>query len=245
MEHALDALRGAQPMADVDLARRSGVSRSTMHRIGSGQASPTLRTLREIAIAVGFDIDLRFVPLSDRAAARAARLLLDDAFVDSQASAEDREWMLRLRRLAGDDPISTLTEAASASSLLHRTGTIGVAKRHESLRLASAGDATKSDWALSGSAALAHMASPGDHVSDAPDILYVEDVNLAWRLMESPDRTSAASAKLIIAPCRPEHDIDAWTVGRMRLVAPIQVLLDSIGLGGELAGDALQIARSW
>ena len=64
MDNMLSLLRNRANISDSALAQRSGVSRSTIHRIDNGAASPTMRTLRELAIAAGLDINgqtFRFV----------------------------------------------------------------------------------------------------------------------------------------------------------------------------------------
>ncbi len=87
------------------LSARSGVSRSTMHRVDSGEGDLALRTLRELAIAAGLDLDLNLVPLSDPDAATAARRLLGDPSLSDEVDDGVLAWEQRLPRLAGgSDP---------------------------------------------------------------------------------------------------------------------------------------------
>src|SRR4051794_1563582 len=60
-------------------ARATGLSRMTIHRLRDGISSPTLATLRELALAAGYDVDVSLVPASDPAAAVAARAMVDPA----------------------------------------------------------------------------------------------------------------------------------------------------------------------
>lgn len=247
MDKPLDALRRITAISDAELSRRSGASRSTIHRIDVGAVHPTLRTLRELAIAAGLDLQVDYRPLSDPGAARAARFLLDDAFDRIPKTTEDVEWLERLSRVVDtDDPISVVTEAGRATDLHHRDGAILLDHSVAALRLASAGDATGFDWAVSGRAALAAI-NETDHVTGiGPDVLYVVDPQRAWRLLEAPPRARhPAAVRLIIAPLRDEHLVDSWASGRVRFVAPIQILLDCLSMGGGLQETAHRIAETW
>jgi transcriptional regulator with XRE-family HTH domain len=246
MDMAMDALQTLREMSDVELSRRSGVSRSTLHRIETGAASPTLRTLRELAIAAGVDIDVSIKPLSDPSAGRAARFLLDSQFRDTPPMRQDRDWMERLTRVSGVDPEQILAQAGHASSLLHAPSTMAIKQSFPPLRLASAGDATGQPWALSGRAGLSALSAPGVDVLSGPDVLYVADPHHAWRLLESPPLAKdPATSGVLIAPWREEYEVDLWQIGPVSFVAPIQILLDSIGLGEPLSQVALEIARGW
>jgi len=246
MDMAMDALQTLREMSDVELSQRSGVSRSTLHRIETGATSPTLRTLRELAIAAGVDIDVSIKPLSDPSAGRAARFLLDSQFLNTAPTQQDREWMERLTRASGPDPVQILAQAGHASSLLHAPDTITIKQSFPPLRLASSGDATGHPWALSGRAGLTAISAPGDDVSTGPDVLYVANPHHAWRLLESPSLAKdPATSGVLIAPWRDECEVDLWQVGPVSFVAPIQILLDSIGLGEPLSQVALEIARGW
>lgn len=242
----MDALQTLREMSDVELSRRSGVSRSTLHRIETGVASPTLRTLRELAIAAGVDIDVSIKTLSDPHASRAARFLLDSSFQDVPLTRADQEWMERLTRVSGDDPVAIVAQAGHASTVLAAPGAVFVRDSFAPLRLASAGDATGGPWAVSGRAGLEAIAHSADTPLAGPDIVYAVDPHHAWRLLESPATTNKHdNAGTIIAPWHDHLGVDVWEVGAVRYVAPLQVLLDCAGLGGEVAETALDIARRW
>jgi transcriptional regulator with XRE-family HTH domain len=242
----MDALQTLREMSDVELSRRSGVSRSTLHRIETGATSPTLRTLRELAIAAGVDIDVSIKTLSDTYAARGARFLLDASFQDVPLTRQDREWMERLARVSGDDPVALVSQAGHASTVLAAPNAVFVRGSFAPLRLASAGEAADGPWAVSGRVGLDTIADRSGTVPVGADILYVADPHHAWRLLESPPTIKTPdSAGTIIAPWHDHLAVDAWEVGAVRYVAPIQVLLDCVGLGGEVAEAALDIARRW
>jgi transcriptional regulator with XRE-family HTH domain len=244
MDNPLIGLRALRDISDVDLARLSGVSRSTLNRIERGTVQPTLRSLREIAIAAGLDVEVSYRHLSDPAAARAARHILDDTFTAAPMSDDDRDWVARLSRIAGDNPVAIVETAGIAASLLHRRGAIGITEPLTPLRLASAGDAAGGSWAISGASAL-NLIAEGSDVIPGPEVLYVDDVERAWRLLDAPPRSLPDGAAVILAPYGDEHSIDVWMSGPLQLVAPVQLLLDGVGLSGDIAELALTTAGSW
>lgn len=230
-----------------EIARRAGVNRSTIHRIAAGRVDPALATLRELAIVHGMDLDISLVPLSDPDAASAARYLLDAASVEIELSPGIREWIERLNRLGreeGIDPYLVLATAARASSLLHRRGARLFRGEAGALRLASAGDAAGGDWAVSGKAAI-EFGREGD--ARGPSVLWVDDVARASRLFADTHKpvVSPLNAHVIVAEANPTVFTDAYTAGAVRYVAPIQMLLDCIGFGGELEAAAETIAQRW
>lgn len=220
-----------------DVAQRAGVARSTMLRIAQGSVSPTLSTLREIAIACGLDIDVVARPLSDPAAAEAARLMLEDGYTASDPAAATA-WVARLERTAGSDPVEIVRVAGTAASLLARRGAHYLAGRADLLRVASAGDGSRSPWAISG-------APPLDTAGTI--VLWADDADRAARLLsESLNRVDDPSAaSVIVAPAHPGVYVDSWTEGPVRYVAPVQMLLDAFGLEPHLRDAALELARSW
>jgi len=240
VEELLEHTRGISASA---LARRAGVNRSTLHRIETGKVEPTVATLRELAIACGLDLTMSLVPLSDPDAAAAARQLLDVASSDLQPTDGVREWIARLERTSDDgDPVSIVVEAGHASTLLAREGTALFRGDSSALRLASAGDATGGRWAVSGAAAMALT-----HDVRGPSILWTDDVGRAGGILQSThDRVTAApNAQVIVAPLTDAVYVDAFTVGAVRYVAPVQMILDCFGLGGAVADAALDIAKEW
>lgn len=247
------AARLAEPpdgVSSVEFARRSGVGRTTIHRIANGTVEPTLSTLRELAIAHLYSLKLELVPLSDPLAAVALRMLVDPAFekLDAEEVSPDDPaglgaWIERLRRF--DDVDTAAITAARASSLLHRDGAVFLRGDRSGRRLASAGEASGQTWALSGAAGLEYATGapvPG------PGILWVdEDAASAASLLLDTHRgvESAAVADVIVARAHPAVFVDRYADGPFWYVAPTQLLLDSIGLGGAAEEAAKLVWRSW
>lgn len=251
MEHLAARLaevpRGA---TSVDFARRSGVGRTTLHRIAAGQVEPTLATLRELAIAHGYELTVDLAPLSDPHAAAALRQLVDPAFegiTPEEVSPEDagavRDWVTRLERY--DDVDVAAVTAARASSLLHRKGAIYLRGDNSAKRLGSAGSASGREWAISGAAAL-KLVTETDVVG--PSVLWVDgDADATSRLLLDTHRRvdNAAAAEVVVATAHPSVFVDEYRDGPIRYVAPTQLLLDCVGLGGMLEATALLVQQSW
>jgi transcriptional regulator with XRE-family HTH domain len=100
------------------VARRAGVSNSTLHRVMNDQVDPSIGTLREIAVACEVELALNTRPLADAAAAAAARVILEAGYLPSLPAVD--LWIKRLGRQAGDDPIQIVEAAGRASSPLLR-----------------------------------------------------------------------------------------------------------------------------
>jgi transcriptional regulator with XRE-family HTH domain len=232
-------------LTKAETARRSGLGRATLHRVASGAVAPSLDTLRELAILHGLDLQVGLMPLSDPAAAAATRRLLEEPVSAEAPHPEVERWMSRLRRLApGGDPVELARVGARAASLLHREGAVFLRGDADALRLASAGDATGGFWAVSGRAMLEMGMQT---VITGPSVLWVEDVERAAELLGDgrPRMESARNAHVIIAESDPSILTDAFTVGGVRYVAPVQMVLDCIGLGGQLEQRATEIAEEW
>jgi transcriptional regulator with XRE-family HTH domain len=227
----------ASGLARSDVAHRAGVARSTMLRIAQGSVSPNLSTLREIAIACGLDIDVVARPLSDPAAAEAARVMLEDGYTASDPAAA-AAWVARLERTGGADPVEIVRVAGNAASLFARRGAHYFTGRADLLRVASAGDGSRGPWAISG-------APPLDTTGTI--VLWADDPARAARLLsESLQPTDDPStASVIVAPAHPGIYVDSWAEGPVRYVAPVQMLLDALGLEPHLRDAALEVARSW
>ena len=131
------------------VAQRAGLARSTLLRIESGETNPSLGTLRELAIACGLDIDVLTRPLSDPAAAEAARLMFEDGYRPHDRPGATA-WSQRLTRQAGEDPVAVTRAAGAAASLTHRPGAFHLTGTVPLVRVASAGDGAGGTWAISG-----------------------------------------------------------------------------------------------
>lgn len=225
------------------IAKRAGVSSSTLHRVLHNQVDPSLGTLNEIAIACGLNLDLATHPLGDPAAAAAARTQLED---DYEPSLPVAAWIGRLDRQVGDDPVKTVEAAGIASSPLLRPSTVLYTDVFEVGRVASAGAASGGRWALSG---MPGFALPGLWEQlPAPAIMWCEDVKRVEQLLAdtNPTRTSRPKrAKLAIARADDALFTNGFEHERVQYVAPIQLLIDGFSIGGVIADIARREAMSW
>jgi transcriptional regulator with XRE-family HTH domain len=227
-------------------ARRAGVSASTLHRVLNGVVDPSVGTLREIALACGMEMALTAHPLSDPQASAAARAMLEIGYEPS-ADREIAAWRERLARMAeSGSPVDIVKAAAAASSPLHRRGAILLSGELPLARIASAGDAAKGRWAISGAAGL--YLPPPSAAAPAVTILWCEDVRTVIHLLAEtelrqthrPDR-----AALAVISGEPELFIGSFTEGIVRYAAPIQIILDCLSQPGTVADDAMREAVSW
>jgi transcriptional regulator with XRE-family HTH domain len=226
------------------VARRAGVSSSTLHRILKDQLDPSIGTLREIAVACGVGLTLNAGPLADAAAAAAARVILEDGYCPSLPGVD--LWVERLRRQVGDDPVQIVEAAGRASSPLLRPGSQLLAGPVEVGRVASAGQASGGQWALSG---LAGFRLPGLWERlPAPSILWCEDVRRIGQLLadaDLPRATRPQRTSLAIVEADSALFTNSFEKDRVRYVAPIQILLDGFAIGGVVADMARREAQSW
>jgi transcriptional regulator with XRE-family HTH domain len=228
------------------VARRAGVSGSTVHRILNGAVDPSIGTVREIALACGVDIDLTARPLSDPRAAAAARTILEDGY-RPPVDPEITTWRERLTRTAvSGSPVEIVKAAAAASSPLHRTDAVLLSGDVALGRVASAGDASKGCWAVSGAAGL-YLPPPSSAVP-AVTILWCEDVRTVTHLLAEAELRQTHRldrAVLAVVASEPELFAGSFAEGIVRYAAPIQIIIDCLAQGGALADDAIEEAMSW
>ncbi|MDE3093216.1 MAG: helix-turn-helix transcriptional regulator [Acidobacteriota bacterium] len=226
-------------------ARRAGVSASTLHRILTDQVDPSIGTLREIAIGCGVDLSLTSGILSDWRAAATARSMFEEGYVVAKNDIAD--WESRLIRLAeGDHPIEIVSAAARASAPLHRDGATWCTGTMTVGTVASAGDASGGRWALSGAAGL-YLSDTGEP-TPAITILWCDDPRSVSQLLAaSAVRTTDRIDRTTLAVVRGEPELFAgsFTKGLTRYAAPIQIIIDCLSLGGDVAKDAREEAMTW
>jgi transcriptional regulator with XRE-family HTH domain len=227
-------------------ARRAGVSGSTVHRIINDAVDPSIGTLREIALACGIDIDLAARPLSDPRAAAAARAMLEDDYRPPTDTAV-ATWRERLVRMAGStNPVEVIKAAAAAAAPLSRPGAVLLSGDVALARVASAGDASKGAWAISGAAGL-YLPPPSSAVPGVT-ILWCEDVRAVTHLLAGADLRQTHRpdrAVLAVVASEPELFAGSFAEGIVRYAAPIQIIIDCLTQGGTVAADAMEEAMSW
>ncbi len=226
-------------------ARRAGVSASTLHRILADQVDPSIGTLREIAIGCGVDLSLSSRTMSDWRAAATARSMLEGGYVAAEYDIAD--WESRLTRLAeGDHPVEIVSAAARASAPLHCDGAAWFTGAMTVGTVASAGDASDGQWALSGAAGL-YLPELGEP-TPAITILWCDDTRVVSQLLAASNvRTTERVDRiaLVVAHGEPELFAGSFTKGLAHYAAPIQIIIDCISLGGDVAKDAREEALTW
>lgn len=245
MNHIIERMLAESGLTKSALAARSGLARSTQYRIRDGLVDPTVGSLRELALAAGFDLDIGLVPLSDPVAAKAARVLLDPRFEIVRTEELDA-WIGRLQRWVPDgSPVETVRTAGASSSLLKRGGALYFRGSVNELKLASAGSFSKQAWLLSGAAVIGRMEEGDEGVASGQYVAYSGDKHRFSRLLDHVESVRPEQANVIVADYSDYLVQDSWEDGKIKLVAPIQGLIDAFGLGGSLAARAEEIARSW
>jgi transcriptional regulator with XRE-family HTH domain len=248
---------GSTPSAS---ARATGLARSTIQRVSSGTTSPTLETLRELALAAGYDIDLRLVPASDAAAAVAARVMVDPATpalddlegrgVTGDGNIEAiSQWVSRLERQSNNDPKRVLELAGRFSAPQHRKGARFFAPKSgltQERLIDIANSALDGHFgALSGVAAArvyaGHAPDPGPVVVWTGDLDAVAD-RLAASLREVGEYQHAG---VLLSPTTSGYFVDmlmppAW---EHNVVSPIQAAIDLFGLGYDMLAN--EITDGW
>lgn len=245
MRQLVDDIRAHAGLDRRELAERSGVSKSTVYRIEGAQVDPSVGTLRELALAAGFDLDISLAPLSDVNAARAAReILAGPANVDKDKAVAD--WEARLHRwVPGGDPVEIARAAGVSSSLLKRAGATYLCGSVDELKIAAAAGAGETPWILSGLSGIRRLTTDADDPAAGPYVVYTGDPHRLLRRLAHMAPCRPEDADLVVVPYTADLGVDAFDDGGIRVVAPIQTLVDAFGIGGALADTAETIARSW
>lgn len=215
---------------------------------------PSLSTVREIALSLGYDAEVRISPAADPVAATAARYLYDSAFPDDyieQNPGIQREldaWLERFDRWQATEPTDIVPLAGRLSS----PGARPAASWFDPLVdgdaddlmavAASAGQASGENWLLSGTAAASVLTSR-DELGAV--LLWVDDTPSACRHLSRTlrPRATPAPAGVVVVPRTGTEDIDPLVRGALRFVAPLQAVLDLYGIG---LGDAAEaIMEGW
>ncbi|MCU1480850.1 MAG: DNA-binding transcription regulator [Subtercola sp.] len=234
----------ASGLSAAEIARRSGLSASTIHRIRRGLADPTVGTLREIAIACGFDLNFGPQPLSDPHAAAGARLLLESGYDSSDPSTV--EWVTRLTRLApAENPLEVVLAASAASNPLARPGAVHLAGRATTGMLASAASNTAAAWAISGSPGI--DLPPRQAVYEGHALLWTSDVTLVSSLLHESLRVvpHPAIATVTIVTAESQLFTGSFDFDAITFAAPLQIMLDCFAIGGDSAAEAREIVSTW
>ena len=241
LSESLGSALAAVSLTKTELARRAGLSRTTTQAVSEDPSRTRISTLREIALALGYDLSIDLEPASDPLAAAAARQLLGDL----APAPEYAEWVERLKRYSPEGhPLAIVEEAAKVSSPQDRRGSVMLSGRNDADRLVSAGLASGSTWALSGGAALEAL---GTDAATETVVFWTDDVKQVAELLGATHRrvNVSSAADVIVAPAHPSVFDGAGAVEDVVLVSPVQAIIDSYGVGGSDRLVAQRIADGW
>src|SRR5699024_7269471 len=148
-------------------------------------------------------------------------------------------WADRLGRMRLRDPVDIVQAAGRASAPGLRPDASFFAGPKALLAASSAGEASGGRWAISGAPLLGW--------AEGVAVLHCENAQRCIGLLRDSMRGRAAGqlADLVVVPAGAGTFYDTWEQDHVFLAAPIQGLLDCVGLGGELAEAALAEARRW
>jgi transcriptional regulator with XRE-family HTH domain len=211
----------------IEAAEISGVPKSNIYRYLSNEAAPTIEVVSELALACNLSLELRLAPLSDPHAAEAAKWVLGASA--KEPIGEVNKWVSRIERQHFESEFDVIEFAGRASNPLHRQGAQYFRGSVNALTVASAGEMTGKDWALSGSPVLEALEL---NPVGIPLILWAADAEKAGRAMEK----SAArlplvdGANITIVPALSGELQDSSELEGIRIVSVLQGLLDVVGI---------------
>lgn len=246
-----DAIKRTQ-YSKSELARRADVSRTTALAVTEDQSRARVDTLRELALALGFDISIELNRASDPLAAVAARVILGETdLAGSGDTPELDSWLARLRRYVGGRHdvekrpaiLDVINEAARVSGAHHRAGAVMFSGRNDADRLVSVGRASGARWVLSGSASLDALGSAAGKTV----VFWTEDAKQTEQLFASTHRKVRVhtAADVVVAPAHPSVFVGSTTIEDVNLVAPLQGIIDAVAAGGIDREIAQHFAESW
>jgi len=110
-------LRRRAGLTQAALARRAGTSQSAVARLEAGQVQPTVDTLRRLAAAAGFGLDLRLVPGRE-----------SDPVIEAYKRDLDRTLLRRNLGLTPDQRIRELAALQAFDAEVRRAGRVARAR---------------------------------------------------------------------------------------------------------------------
>lgn len=230
-------------------AQLSGISRMTLKRLKDGSVTPNFTTLREIAIALGFDIQLKVVPASDGDAAVAARVLLDPEMENVAVRDQVQGWANRIKRHDFEHPRVVARYAGKMSSPQHREGALFFAPRpgidSDRVPLILMSAAGIETYAISGGPAARAFTGT---VHSAPVLMWVsERTNIhevGERIAETFTRAdSFQPGGVLLAHAPVETFLDPFEEAGVLYTSPLQTVIDLYGLNAETTAE--MISKDW
>lgn len=240
------------PYSKSELARRADISRTTALAVAEDQSRARVNTLRELALALGYDISIELERASDPLAAAAARVILGESSLRHDVDTRELDaWIARLRHYLGVDTgsnegldfLAIITEAARVSGAHHRVGAVMFSGRNDADRLVSVGRASGARWVLSGAAALDALGADSGHTV----VFWTENAKHVAELFADTHRRVKihTAADVVVAPAHPSVFAGSAMIEDVNLVAPLQGIIDAVAAGGVDRAIAEQLARSW
>jgi transcriptional regulator with XRE-family HTH domain len=231
MRKALVDLLTSSPLSMSAVARRAGLSPSTVTRISNGSLDPTTSTLKALAEALGYRLPRELPVLCNIEAVHTARAMLSGEMPDSP-------WRESLERWAGADgrPQDLAREAGRAAPLHLRLEVTTIRTNWNILRIAGAVELAAGGWALSGWPAAAAFGAP--EASEHPVLVYAKGgaAALGFALPDDP----YGSTVVRILPFDGFSEKGAQTASGIVWADPLQVCLDLYAdPATEYLGDAL------
>lgn len=221
-----------------ELARRAGLSASTITRIGKGETDPTLGTAERILAAAGLQFTPALQPLCDTELLWSARAILDE----SETPASREGSAATVMRWASPDgtprPRSLAREAGAAAPPARRPGMVEVTTGWNFLRMCSTVAATREPWAVSGAPA-AHRIGAG--AAAGPVIFYVPNpLRAASLFTPGPARTQ----QIFLLPFDGHSEEGLWSSEGIVWADPLQVIMDCYGMP-ETESMAEELTAHW
>lgn len=226
-----DLLDTAQ-LSVLDAAVYSGIPKSNIYRYLSDEAEPTLSVLQELARACNVSLELAFRHLSDPNAALAAKYVL--GVIEGEPSPEVQAWVERINRRQPQTEYEVIHIAGVAAAPSFRDGAHYFRGDIRTLTVASAGDFTGKDWALSGAPVLEALDEAGVTI---PVLLWADDADRAAHAL---DRSATRlpepdGANILVVPARHGELDRAQVLAGIRIVSVLQGVLDVVSFGDEAA----------
>ena len=214
MNAALSAIINESDLSKSAIAKRAGVSPSTVTRIASGQLDPTFSTAESILRALGHQLPEQFPKLCDVAAVHAARRVIRGEDVEGLWEESLQRWASSISEF--------MLEAGRAAPLALRNEAVMIRTSWSILRIYGAVAATGRGWVASGWPAGSMLG-----LAEAPReplVVYVDggSESLGLALPEDPLGTNVVR----VLPFDGLSELDAWRAEGIVWADPHQVCLD-------------------
>ncbi|KAB1503593.1 helix-turn-helix transcriptional regulator [Corynebacterium sp. 320] len=213
------------PLSLSEIARRSGVSRNTLHLWLRGQSQPSPATMEKVMLILGYELSLRAHRISDSDAATAARVLTEEL---KSSHPSVKKWIQLFIDWGDTHELHTLLESAAwASNPYGRSGAIHFLPTTP-LTIASAVDASGQRWAFSGSFAQKQGAECALELRSHSTIVWCEDPSAVTPSLPSRIRQAPYPVQggISLVPLGGEECTRQISSGGLHFVSPVQLTID-------------------